>query len=86
MKENNIGYTFWPYKKRDGSCFVGITAPEGWRLVTDFAEAPRNSFKEIREARPNQAAARKALDDFLEAALFRNCTVQESYIRSLQMK
>ena len=24
-RENNIGYTFWPYKKMDGSSFVGIT-------------------------------------------------------------
>ena len=54
MRENNIGYTFWPYKKMDGSSFVGITPPENWANIVYFSEAPRATYKEIREARPAQ--------------------------------
>ena len=33
LKENNIGYTFWPYKKVDESCMMGIKRPEGWDSI-----------------------------------------------------
>lgn len=85
MRENNIGYTFWPYKKMDGSSFVGITPPENWGKIIDFSEAPRSSYKEIREARPEQEVVRKAMMDFIEASKLKNCVVQEGYIHSLGM-
>ncbi|MDR2915174.1 MAG: glycoside hydrolase family 5 protein [Tannerella sp.] len=86
MEENNIGYTFWPYKKKDGSSFMGITPPENWPIIIDFSEAPRSSYKEIREARPDQQVARKAMSDFIEASKFKNCVVQEGYIKSLGLQ
>ena len=73
MRENNIGYTFWPYKKMDGSSFVGITPPENWANIVYFSEEP-------------QAMSRKAMMDFIEACKLKNCVVQEGYIRSLGMK
>jgi aryl-phospho-beta-D-glucosidase BglC (GH1 family) len=85
MEENNIGYTFWPYKKTGRSSFVGINPPEGWQTVIDFSEAPRSTYKEIREARPDQETARKAMNDFIEACKFRNCIPQEGYIKSLRL-
>lgn len=85
MRENNIGYTFWPYKKMDGSSFVSITPPENWGKIIDFSEAPRSSYKEIREARPEQEVVRKAMMDFIEASKLKNCVVQEGYIHSLGM-
>lgn len=86
MRENNIGYTFWPYKKMDGSSFVGITPPENWANVVYFSEASRTTYKEIRDARPDQSMARKAMTDFVEACKLKNCVVQEGYIHSLGMK
>lgn len=86
MEENNIGYTFWPYKKKDGSSFVGITPPENWQIIIDFSEAPRSSYKEIREARPDQHMARKAMNDFIEASKLKNGVVQEGYIKSLGLQ
>lgn len=86
MRDNNIGYTFWPYKKMDGSSFVGITPPENWADIVTFSEAPRATYKEIREARPDQALARKVMMEFIEACKLKNCVVQEGYIRSLGMK
>lgn len=85
MRDNNIGYTFWPYKKMDSSSFVAITPPENWDKVVNFSEAPRNGYKEIREARPVQEVARKAMMDFIEACKLKNCVLQEGYIRSLGM-
>ena len=83
MTDNNIGYTFWPYKKINNSCFVGIPEPEGWELVKQFAEAPRGTYGEIRAARPSQKEARRLMMEFVEASRFENCMVQHSYIHSL---
>ena len=86
MQENNIGYTFWPYKKKDGSCFMGIKQPENWELVMTFSEAPRATYKEIREARPEQALIRKAMLDFIENGKCENCIPQVGYIQSLGLQ
>ena len=83
MQENGIGYTFWPYKKLDSSCFMGIQRPANWDLIVQFAESPRATYKEIREARPDQTLARKILMDFIDNCKCRNNVPQEGYIRSL---
>lgn len=86
MQENNIGYTFWPYKKVDDSCWTAIQRPENWELVVDFSEADRSTFAAIREARPDQSLALKALQDFAEACRFGRCVPQDSYIGSLLLR
>lgn len=86
LEENNIGYTFWPYKKVDGSCMMGIVRPQQWdSLVVAFAEAPRHSYKAIREARPDRAAAVAVLDSFVQASRYENCIPQKSYIQSIKL-
>ena len=86
MVDNNIGYTFWPYKKIRNSSFVGVKAPEKWNLVVDFSEAPRGTYNEVRQARPNQAEAREALMQFVENSRFENCDIQHGYIRAMGLK
>ena len=85
LEDSNIGYTFWPYKKLDSSCMNGITRPADWDSIVAFAEAPRDSYKAIREARPATALARKALREFVENSRFENCTPQKSYIKSIKL-
>lgn len=85
LEDNNIGYTFWPYKKLDSSCMNGITRPADWDSIVAFAEAPRDSYKAIREARPDTALARKVLREFVENSRFENCTPQKSYIKSIKL-
>ena len=85
MVENNIGYTFWPYKKITNSCFVGVPAPEGWELIRNFSEAPRSTYFEVRAARPDQAEARRLMMEFVEKSRFENCVIQSSYIRAIQL-
>lgn len=86
MQENNIGYTFWPYKKKDRSCFMGIKEPENWDKVIEFSEASRTTYKEIREARPNQELMRKVMMDFIENSKCENNVPQVGYIESLGLK
>ncbi len=83
MEDNNIGWTFWPYKKMNGSCFASITPPENWNIIVDFAEAPRSTYKEIRDARPDQAMARQIMMDMLEKCKFQNNVIVEDYIKAL---
>lgn len=85
MKENNIGYTFWPYKKMEGSGFVGITPPEDWKKIVQFSETPRTSYQEIRNARPDPTITRTAMMNFIEACKLKNCVAQDGYIQSLGM-
>ncbi len=83
MKDNNIGYTFWPYKKRDNSCMMGIIMPEEWEEIVNFAEGSHHTFAEIRQANPDRAKAQLALDKFIEQCRLANCVPQESYIMSM---
>lgn len=86
MEDNNIGYTFWPYKKIESSCFVGITPPEGWESVQRFSEAPRGTFSEIREARPSQQESLRLMQEFLENSRLENCNIQKGYIQAIGLK
>ncbi|MBO5507539.1 MAG: glycoside hydrolase family 5 protein [Bacteroides sp.] len=86
MEENNIGYTFWPYKKLNGSSFLGINAPDDWDLVVAFSEASRGTYKEIRDVRPRQELVKKAMLGFIENSKCENCMPQTGYIRSLGLQ
>ena len=87
LKEYNIGYTFWPYKKVDNSCMMGIQRPEGWdSIVVKYSETSRNTYQEWREARPNQAEFRKLLSEFATNCRFENCKPQTEYIQSMGME
>ncbi len=86
MKECNIGYTFWPYKKIDESCMVAIKRPANWDAIVSFAESPRESYSQIRDARPPQEESRRTLMDFIEAVKFANCQEQTDYINSMGLK
>lgn len=87
MTDNNIGYTFWPYKKLGESCMNAIVKPEAWdSVVVKFAEADRSSFGAIRTARPDQQVFRRLMMQFAENARFPNCVPQTSYIESMGMK
>ena len=86
MKDNNIGYTFWPYKKCNDSCMMGIEMPEEWEEVVKFAEGPHHTFAEVREAKPDRAKAQVALDKFIEQCKQKNCKPQATYIASMGLK
>ena len=87
MIKNNIGYTYWPYKKMGSERgMVTIPTPENWDLVIEFVEGPRSNYAEIRDSRPDQEVAKKALLDFLENCKFENCSKNNEYIRAMGMQ
>lgn len=83
LEANNIGYTFWPYKKRDSSCMMGIGMPQEWAQIVAFSEGPHATFAEIREANPDRAMALRAMTAFLDSCRFENCHQQSSYVKSI---
>ena len=87
LKQNNIGYTFWPYKKVDNSCMMAIQRPEGWdSIVVKYSETSRNTYQEWREARPDQAKFRQLLSEFAKNCRIENCTPQNDYIQSMGLR
>lgn len=85
LEDNNIGYTFWPYKKLGDSCMMGIARPAEWDSIVAFSERPRTSYAEIRDNRPDPALVRKAMDEFIRNSRIENCTPQKSYIKSINL-
>lgn len=86
LEDNNIGYTFWPYKKVDNSCMMGINRPEAWdSTIVAFSEADRSSYAALRELKPDRRAALKAMEGFIDNARFENCNPQKEYIRSIKL-
>lgn len=87
MQENNIGYTFWPYKKRDIECMRAFDVPENWdELIVAFAQSDRQDFAKIRQARPDQDAAWEAMCRFTENIRFENCHTLDGYVQSMLLK
>ena len=87
LEENNIGWTFWPYKKMvPKSGMMYIPKPENWDLIVDYTKKDRSNFSKVREARPNQALVRKAMLDLLENMKFKNNKKIEGYTKALGMK
>ncbi len=87
LRENNIGYTYWPYKKINDSSMTGIAEPEQWQCLVDFVEAPRGSYDEIREARKycSQELGKKLLMQYVENAKAANMLRHENYINAIEL-
>ena len=87
FKDNNLGYTYWPYKKYGkGGSFVWFKADNNWQKVIDFAEADRSTYKDIKAKRPDQATALGAMKQFVNNCLFSACTKDETYIETVGLK
>ncbi len=87
MVRNNIGYHYWPYKKMGKpSCMVTLPTPEAWNKIVTFTESPRNTFDEIRKARPGQEEVRKIMLDFLGNVKFDKCAQNRGYIQAMGLR
>jgi len=88
MKANDMGWTYWPYKKmsQKTACLMLIPTPENWDLIAEYVKQDRSSRQKINEARPDMKLVRKAMTDYLENMKFANCKKSEGYIRALGMK
>lgn len=87
MNRNNIGWTYWPYKKMNSPRGVtSITQPENWDKIIAFTESPRNGFDEIRKTRPDQEMAKKAMLQLVENCKYGNCKINVGYVKAMGMK
>jgi hypothetical protein len=72
-----IGWIFWPYKNLDSDLsVVSIEKPTGWNLIADVGSSDKAALPP-----PEQAQA--ILDNYLEAAKFKNVRINTDYINSL---
>ena len=61
--------------------------PTGYDSVIVFADTTRQTFEEIRKARPaNIEAVKKSLQQFLINCRFENCKPNEGYVKALGFK
>jgi endoglucanase len=87
MEKNDIGWCFWPLKRLDTDrSLLSITEPEDFDKIIDFAELPRNTFKEIRENRPPIEISYGLLKSYLRNIRFNKCTVNKGYLKALGLE
>jgi endoglucanase len=85
LDSNAIGWHYWPYKKMANTRgIVSINKPAYYDSVIAYANAPKINFGDIRKYRPsNMDEIKKALDEYLENCLFKNCLQNPGYIKAL---
>ena len=84
METNNIGWTFWPLKMPQGSCWNAFPYPKGWNeTIVPFVETNRASYADIQAARPDRATAERLLMEYAENSRFRYCTPDRAYLKSI---
>ncbi len=86
LEADNIGWTFWPYKKLSKtSAFVTVKAPEGWSEIVAFGKLPRGTAaaEDRLRARPDQDLIDKAFSELLSNIELSHATVNPGYLNAL---
>jgi endoglucanase len=65
------------------SNMVSVKRTAEWDSVITYANKPRTTYKDFRDAKPSRAVIQKAFADYLENCKFANCTVNPGYMKSL---
>lgn len=87
LEEEEISWTYWPYKKMDAtSCVRTFDRPPFWDEIVAYQELFGASFEEKRKARPPQEHIKAALEWLLENSRFENTRANEGYIRALGLE
>ena len=89
LEKNDIGWTFWPYKKLEkNSAVVTVTPPEGWDKIVAFAKLPRGMANvEARlKVRPDQETINRAFDGLLQNIKLERCHINQGYLSALGLK
>ena len=84
LEENGVGWCFWPYKKVGAtSCVANIRPPAHYEELIRFADAPRQTFEEIRKAREAAPRAKEALLDLPRASRVAGAEINRAYLEAL---
>ncbi|UMB52545.1 glycoside hydrolase family 5 protein [Lutibacter sp. A64] len=87
LDENEINWCFWPYKKMNNTKgIMNFNQPEDYHLITEYAKSDCSSFAKIRENRPDILKVQKALNQYLENSLYKNCFINKGYTKGLNFK
>jgi endoglucanase len=75
-----FGWIFWPYKNLDSDlAVVTVKKPAGWDLIASAGSSSGGAL-------PPRPQAQAVLDAYLEAAKFKNVSINDAYINSLGLK
>lgn len=86
LDKNDIGWTFWPYKKMQAkSAPVSYDPPAGWDKIVAFAKLPRRdgTVKQRQPLRPPQEVIDAALQGLLDNIQLEDCHVNAGYIHAM---
>ncbi|WKK67115.1 glycoside hydrolase family 5 protein [Lutimonas zeaxanthinifaciens] len=89
LDENQIHWTFWPYKKMDNTRGpMNFDKPEGYDQFIKYADADRSTFAKIRELKDSIQGIRKdeveaILNQYVENSKFENCYPNNGYLEAL---
>jgi endoglucanase len=84
LESEDIGWCFWPYKKMKSTAGIAVIAtPRGWQQIQRFAEAPRGTFKEIRDVLPPLEERKRIFAELLENIDVSKCTLNTGYVQAL---
>jgi hypothetical protein len=87
LEQNNIGWCFWPYKKMESTRgMVQFPKTKEWEEIINYGKTPRQTFSDIREAKPSKHIIQKAFLDLLENIKFKNCEINKGYLKALGLK
>jgi len=87
LETNNIGWSFWPYKKMNSDRgVVSINQPDNFDLIINFSETAPYTYGTIRDNRPDFEKVRIALKQFLENTKLNNCVINHDYMKALGLK
>ena len=66
---------------------MGLQRPElSDSVVVKYSETDRTTYKDLREARPNQELFRQQLRQFIRNCHFEHCREQKEYVLSMGLK
>ena len=65
---------------------MSIPKTPEWQTIVQYADKDRSTFEEIRKNRPPRDTVEKALRDYLENIKFKNCRVNDGYLRALGLR
>jgi endoglucanase len=92
LDNNNIHWTFWPYKKMDNTRGpMNFDKPAGYDNFIKYAEGDRSSFAKIRALKDSIDGIKPEvitgiLDQFVENSKFDNCYPNRGYCEALGLK
>ncbi|MDP1994546.1 MAG: glycoside hydrolase family 5 protein, partial [Ignavibacteria bacterium] len=76
-----------PYKKMDSPRGIASFARTAeWDSIITYTNSQRKPFDYDTSHRPSKAVVKKAMADLLENIKFKNCTINEGYLKALGVK